>query len=1633
MDALQIQTSQVIQEDGWFQLRRVTTFDGAEWLLKLPVSDDGHREEALLERELTVLRDIGTTYALNALRTVQLEHKRAVLYESFEGAPLLGEALSASAVRAVIQELCNILSAVHRRGVLLLGVSPCAFLRSTRSARVVLAHVMFAQRDGATARDIDQAWLESPCLAYAAPEIFGAAARALDRRADLYALGGLLYHLLAGRPPFQTADPTELIQCHLTRTPTPLREVAPLVQVDLADAVMRLLAKHPQDRFASVEELELAIARYLDLSRPRLRPPVPPLVTTLSSKHYGHHKLVDELAGMVRDRARPSVVFVEGEPGAGKTTVFREVRRAAVRAHFGAGEFARTDTATPLRGWTSALVELASVVLTSPTSELERWRDKLRDHLGDRAPLIGALAGEWRAILGREGAPPADASEPSLDRLAHAIHRLLACLSEASPVVLIFDDLQWADASSRRLLELVVTAPEPLNLLVLAGVCEHGADGARVARELRDRLVGVDVERRVVPPWTRHEVMCFVTDSLGGDVVHAGELADVLVAKTHGNPFSVREVLRSLLVQNVLQFRVDCEAWCWDQRALQQLPVSANVASLLAHRISQLPDDIKDAVRTCACLGHELTAAEFVAASQRGEAVLDLAVAEGLLVARDATYAFVHDGVLAAARALLAADGCAATHLRIGDWLLTQLEQRPDDHAIFRVASHFNLAARLIEDRATRYARAALDRKAGQLAKQRGAFSQALAFLQAGVGFLCDPATGARALAWHEQPELTLGLHEEAAELALLDGQLPLMTQLCDEILAQDGPALQRVTAYELRIRGLKSEKQFSAAVDTALDILDELGVRFPRNPSSLRVALGLQLTKRRVFAAPVSRLSDLPPMLDTRSRAVARIIESLYSAAYIGRPRLFPLLVLHHVDTSLTHGNEDYSGLTYTALGMVLSATGRFEEGAQLGTIGLGLIERAGAERLKARVFVAYYAFIFPWKNHLRDALPRYREGLESGLAHGDFEYACFLMSFVSLARLHAGDPLPEVLPELERYADKVRSLRQERSVLLHDLLCRLGHGLRDGVELDGLKTASYDGEDVRAGRTSGLDDTFFFYHYLAKMMLGLFLGDHQTALVAAQRGHRYVRTGGFGNYQIAMFLTYESVILLMEASRQAQRAVPRTVKRNLALLRTWSSNAPANFLHKYHLVEAECCRVRDQRDAAATHYEKAIELAQHHGFVHEAGLAQERAGVFCLERGMGRLGREYLREAYRSYERWGADAVARRIRIKRAQQLPMATDTALAVARRAATRFSDALDYRTLLKSSQAISGEILLPRLLERLLESIVEHAGAQRAYLILEKRGELCVEAYANVDSGRVVRLCHEAVETSERLCRGIVHYSARMAAPVVLGDASREGLFTADPYVRRHHPKSVLCTPIHYQGKLIGLVYLENRLVNHVFTEARLEVVSLLAGQAAISISNARLHALELEAQQAKINPHFLFNALSSIADVAISDGKRAESAIVKLAALYRYILTSSNSDLVGLTQELEIVRNYLTLEKLRFGAKLDYSVTLDGDAELVRLPGLLIQPLVENSIRYCITPKLAPGKVEVHAAVHDRRCSIVVQDDGDGGKQAAAGTGFGLRSVQERLALVYGQDFSFAISRSGGYRVEIEVPIRDGL
>ncbi|MEC4985583.1 MAG: GAF domain-containing SpoIIE family protein phosphatase [Oscillatoria sp. PMC 1068.18] len=340
-------------------------------------------------------------------------------------------------------------------------------------------------------------------------------------------------------------------------------------------------------------------------------------------------------------------------------------------------------------------------------------------------------------------------------------------------------------------------------------------------------------------------------------------------------------------------------------------------------------------------------------------------------------------------------------------------------------------------------------------------------------------------------------------------------------------------------------------------------------------------------------------------------------------------------------------------------------------------------------------------------------------------------------------------------------------------------------------------------------------------------------------------------------------------EAESEIQPRLLEKVESNQAKMRDWASHAPMNFQSKYELVEAEKARIRGEIAVAIAHYDSAIELARESGYLQEMAIAAERAADLCQAWGRERFAQLYLVDAHYAYFRWGAGMKVEQLQQKypqllspiklQGQAIPGTTVTAST----ATDTLTGVLDLSTVMKASQAISGEIVLDKLLSKLMQLAIENAGAQRGFLILATESKLKIEASGEVNGSQINVSESQDVDNEKVLPVSLIQFVQRTLEDVVLANATSEGRFTTDPYIVRNKPKSILAAPILNQGKFIGILYLENNLATKAFTADRLELLKIISSQAAISLENALLYrtledkVTERTAQLAQANAKIL--------------------------------------------------------------------------------------------------------------------------------------------------------------------------------
>ena len=794
-------------------------------------------------------------------------------------------------------------------------------------------------------------------------------------------------------------------------------------------------------------------------------------------------------------------------------------------------------------------------------------------------------------------------------------------------------------------------------------------------------------------------------------------------------------------------------------------------------------------------------------------------------------FRFLHDRVQQAAYSLITDDRRKGVHLTIGRILLKNGSDAETEENLFDIVNHLNTGIELITSQEERNELARLNLRAGRKAKASTAYEDALRHITIGM-------------------ELTLSLHNEGAAAACLCGDFSRMETLVARVLSNAKTTLDRVKAYQTKIQAFMAQSKFLDALNTTVEIVNMLGVSIPKSPKTRHILAEKLKTKWALRGKPIESLIDLPRMTDPVKLTALQLLSLAVTPAYFTSPALFVIIINKMVALSVVHGNAPVSSVAYVFYAMLLCITpDTIDAGYRFGRLALQLRDKFQTRELTAILHGVFYNVVSSFKRHLNEMFEPFIEGHLVGVETGSLEFACICASGYCGHLIFASKELVSSCQAGVRYCERVRHLHQTKYIILLEMFLQIVLNLQ-GKSADPCHLA---GDVFNEDETVPLLRAHNDHHSLAnlyvnKLLLSYTFGNYHQALEdsRATKKHYFAI---LGHYHVVIYNFYHSLTLLAlypELPGNEQRRSLKTVMSNQKTLKKWAHHAPMNNLHKYHLVAAELARVKGKDAQAAGLYDKAIALANENDYVNEEGLANEAAARFYLSKGKEKVARAYLQDARYCYYRWGAHGKVKDIE-ERYPQLFTEThgDRNPSDSASPGTTSSDttskALDVSTVIKVSGAIAGEIVLEKLLVKLMKIVIENAGAQKGFLILEKESRLVIGAEGQAGSDEVRILQDMPVEESGVLPVSVVNYTQRTRETVVLNDAAREGLFTGDRYIKKTQPKSLLCAGMIYQGRMIGILYLENNLACGAFTPERVEFLKILSSQMAISVENAQLY------------------------------------------------------------------------------------------------------------------------------------------------------------------------------------------------
>ncbi|MBN2115854.1 MAG: PAS domain S-box protein, partial [Anaerolineales bacterium] len=1327
-------------------------------------------------------------------------------------------------------------------------------------------------------------------LAYLSPEQTGRMNRTVDYRTDFYSLGVAFYELLTGRLPFEATDTMELVHCHLAKMPDTPHGLNPAIPAVLSDLVLKLMAKAPEDRYQSARGLQHDLDLCLQSWQAHERVPV----FELGRRDRADHFLIPEkLYGRATEvktlltafervaHGRAELILVTGFSGIGKTTVIHEVHKPIVRqrGYFIKGKFDQFNRNFPFSAFVQALRDLMGQLLSESDVQLEQWKTKILNDLGENGQVIIDVIPELERIIGPQPAVPELSGNAAQNRFNLLFQKFIATFTTAEhPLVIFLDDLQWADLASLRLIRLLMSAPHDGYLLLVGAYRDNEVSPTHPLRMTLDEIekTGATLNTITLPPLLESDINQLIADTLGCSLKMALPLTQLVYQITRGNPFFNNQFLKMLSEEGLITFNREAGYWQCDLAQVNTLALADDVVEFMALQVQKLPQETQAVLKLAACMGNsfDLGTLAIIHQKSQGETVVDLwqAVQAGLVLPQREvyqffqgsgpdsdlnhfthadfqvpTYRFLHDRVQQAVYALIAADQQQSIHLQIGQLLLRNFSAAEREERLFEIVNHLNVGCSLIAAPQERENLAQLNLLAGRKAKTSTAYGAAIGYLTAGIKLL--PSDG-----WERHYDLTLALHQEVAEAAYLNTDYAQMERWAVLVLQHARTLLDKVKIYEIRLMAARAQGQLLVALRIGLEVLQSLGVEFPDQPTPADIEQAFEAARQLWEGRPPLSLLDLPVMDDPSRLAAMQIMTILIPSAYMAAPAFAPLLICKEVEFAIQSGNCPIATYAYADYGMLLCGViGDLEAGYEFGQLALKVLERFQATSGKSRAGLIVYQFISHWKEPLHQILLPLQEAYQNGLTTGDLESAGFNAFSYCCYSYFAGKELAGLADGIEVYRQTVRLLKQESPLKYLEIVEQTVLNLSGVISVPWELTGSvYSAEQSLPLHHANRDRTALFHVYFSQTILSYLFGQHSLAAQQSTLVEQYLDSVP-GQFVVALYPFYDSLIHLAfynEATAEQQAQILQRVHGHQAKMQRWAALAPFNHQHRWELVEAEQHRVLGHYPEAMEHYDCAIAGAKTHSYIQDEALANELAARFYLGWGKERVAQAYLQDAYDGYNRWGASAKVKQLEQHYPQFLaPILTtkkrrsssDYFTSPSTLAASTAGAPLDLVTVIKASQAITGEIELARLLTQMMRIVIENVGAQRGALILERDGDWVIEAQGDLDSSDITVLQACDVQTSAAVSAEIVAHVARTRTSIVLDDAGSTGDFIHASYITQHKVKSVLCAPLVNQGRLSGIVYLENNLATKAFTTERLELLNLLSTQMALSLDNARLY------------------------------------------------------------------------------------------------------------------------------------------------------------------------------------------------
>lgn len=1243
--------------------RSVRTADGVAVVIKaIKRSADSPQLRSRLKREHELLQGLARDGVRGILKPLSFAEKADLccLISADSGGTSLQQLLEDGAfgLREALDvgvQLCNIVMDLHACQVIHKRISPHNVVLNRRTAQVELIDFGGATQMARELQPLDNLQSVQNVLAYVSPEQTGRLNRWLDYRTDLYSLGATLYALVTGHPPFEGSDFTQLVYSVLAKMPPPAHSQAPQLPAVVSAIIAKLMEKMPEQRYQSAQGVRADLAKCQEqlTSTDRIES------FTLGRQDHTHSlEIPQRLYGRTAELATlrkllvriptggAEFIMVHGVSGAGKTALLHEaLRDLPVDVQCASAKHDPTTRHVPFSAIGLAVGGLLGALLKKPEAERGAMRRAIAQALGRAGqallPMLPNLE-QWVSDL-----PPLPELTPleTENRLLLLWHRLLTALAEERPLVLLLDDLQWADAATLKVLKFIAIDERPkTGIRVIGSYRDNEIDSAHPLTRLLEQIRHSPTPLHSLPVGAllMTQVQELLVDATRASSEQCLPLAELIYDKTAGNPFFVREYVRHLWRNNLIAPDDEQNLWTWDLRAIAMADIPDNAVGLMMSRLASLPMDEHALLSWAACLGSMFRLTDLCAAVGltrehtlhllRGpeEANLVLATTQP---PDDLVYKFSHDRIQQAAYEMLSPREAVAAHYTMGRVLQMRLEEgETAGSSVFAVVGHLNSARDMILDPRERMELAQLNLTAAREARNGAAHGNALSYLHQALQALPPDA-------WVSHYALRRDINLEQIVSEFMLSNLEAAHARIQEGMQHAQGAIDRAELLRQQVICSSDTVNYGEALETGIKALRELGVDMPLHPSRLQVRWSFLRTHLALSGRDIATLRDMPELTDERALRILRMLGTMYFPAFFSNTPLCVMLMLANVRLTLKHGTSVFTAMGFGGMVVVYATLSRLQDSLRCAeAVRAALHKHPGSMSPEICRYScnAFAEFVQTHPHEQQQLGDRLLNGL---LERGDPQYAgiCLHGSLRQLS-LTSIDLCLQKVAKYQTFL-QVRGTPQLRSwVRSTETLCRALAG-QPGPTGD----AGKHEEDIRTGASGASGQVHYFSSTVAHLVRGEVDSARKAALAAVDHGI-FTR----GSFQTAVHYSFVAAVAMLRHAAALRLTSPvDTQVFHQAHKRLRLAAACGSLLYGGLplLIDAGLEALRGKGQRATRLYEQALGRLDHCGVTAFIALGSELAARHQLAQGLQGPGCINLQRARDAYGSWGARPKAQEI----------------------------------------------------------------------------------------------------------------------------------------------------------------------------------------------------------------------------------------------------------------------------------------------------------------------------------------------------------------------------------------------------